>query len=175
MMDFDNTFKDHVAKREEFSGKEFLMWRNSNGSSNYAIFYVRVWGMLMVFGDCYEATYQWNFEEGFNLTSIAKFDLGYFTSKCRASPHGRDPFIWDGQAWSERQLACCLYWQGTARKALRELLRWFLHRSGKGLCVIACPEAAGVNITATMKSIGVELEWPPRTVTYQVVLAGTPK
>ena len=38
--------------------------------------------------------------------------------------------------------------------------------------IIACPEACGVNLTATMQKIGIELEWPPENVAYQIVLAG---
>jgi hypothetical protein len=37
--------------------------------------------------------------------------------------------------------------------------------------VFLVPEAHGLNVTATMKSIGIELEWPPKTVTYQIALA----
>ena len=73
--------------------------------------------------------------------------------------------------WSERQLACCLYWQGTARKQLRELTDKFIEIHPECI-IIPVPEAMGVNVTATMKSIGHELEWPPRTVAYQVALAG---
>jgi hypothetical protein len=35
-----------------------------------------------------------------------------------------------------------------------------------------CPEALGLNVTATMRMIGIDLEWPPREFTYQVALAG---
>ena len=45
--------------------------------------------------------------------------------------------------WSGRQLACCLYWQGTARKAL-------------------CNELV----------THIELEWPPEKTAYQIVLVG---
>ena len=38
--------------------------------------------------------------------------------------------------------------------------------------ILTTPEACGVNITETMKKIGVNLEWPPRSVTYQVAIAG---
>ena len=38
-----------------------------------------------------------------------------------------------------------------------------------------CPEAMGLDVTATMKSIGVVLEWPPRELAVQVALAGTLK
>lgn len=74
--------------------------------------------------------------------------------------------------WSDRQCRCCLYWQPKARKQLREKIVEFL-KAHRGLFVVKNPEASGVNLTATMKKVGVELEWPPQTVTYQIVLAGT--
>jgi len=74
--------------------------------------------------------------------------------------------------WSQRQLECCLYWQGTARKQLRAECRRFVEEMGKGWLMSSCPEAQGVNLTDTMRSIGIELEWPPVTVAYQIVLAG---
>lgn len=80
--------------------------------------------------------------------------------------------------WSQRQLECCLYWQGTARKALRREIKAFgdsgaWKASTENDCgVVECPEACGVDLTATMKAIGIVLEWPPKTVAYQIVLAG---
>jgi hypothetical protein len=76
--------------------------------------------------------------------------------------------------WSERQLRCCLYWQGTARAALRRKIEAFL-AGQPGLLAITCPEACGVDVTATMSSLGIELEWPPVSVAYRVALVGTPK
>lgn len=78
--------------------------------------------------------------------------------------------------WSLRQCECCLYWQGTARKALYAEVRKFLYteRQGRPWRVIACPEAQGVNVTETMKQVGIVLEWPPKTVAYQVALCGFP-
>jgi len=75
--------------------------------------------------------------------------------------------------WSLRQLRCCLYWQNTARKALRGKVKSVLEDlpDYEGLY---CPEAYGVNVTATMADIGIELEWPPIQVAYQVALAGKP-
>jgi len=75
--------------------------------------------------------------------------------------------------WSERQLRCCLYWQGTARSVLRDEVEAFL-REHPGLHVLTCPEACGVDVTETMRSVGVELQWPPLTLAYHVALAGTP-
>ena len=80
--------------------------------------------------------------------------------------------------WTERQLANCLYWQGTARKQLGAVIKCFKQqhlprRFGvrEVAAVSRIPEAHGVNVTATMKTLGVELEWPPKTVTYQVAIA----
>lgn len=75
--------------------------------------------------------------------------------------------------WSWAQLTCCLYWQGAARKYLRAKI---LHALAEhpALRAETCPEAMGVDVTATMKSIGVELEWPPKTKTVQVALVAYP-
>ena len=81
--------------------------------------------------------------------------------------------------WSQRQLECCLYWQGTARAALNITIHEFLYGyartakpSAPPLFVTTCPEAMGVNVTETMKSLGVVLEWPPKKFTHHVALAG---
>ena len=76
--------------------------------------------------------------------------------------------------WSDRQAYCCLYWQGTARKQLREKIRLFL-ADHRGLKVVGCPEAQGFNVNGAMAGIGITLEWPPRGAAYQVVVAGTRK
>lgn len=75
--------------------------------------------------------------------------------------------------WSQRQLECCLYWQNTARKQLREIINEFLWTPGK-YRIVECPEAQGVNVTETMRRVDIELEWPPRIYAYQIVLAGCP-
>lgn len=97
------------------------------------------------------------------------FDLGAHVARMR----DKHP------EWSDRQLACCLYWQPKARKQLRNVIThhhswWMKQPSFRGvLRVIACPEAQGVNLTATMASAGIFLEWPPQQVAYQIVLAGS--
>lgn len=92
-----------------------------------------------------------------------RFDIGAHTKRMR----DRHP------EWSDRQLLCCLYWQGTARKALRKKVSTFVEISGE--CrVLYCPEACGVNITLLMKSLGHLLEWPPQKHAYQIALAGKP-
>lgn len=81
--------------------------------------------------------------------------------------------------WSERQLLNCLYWQGTARKHLRdEIARFHEHMMfvspGIRYVVLTTPEACGVDVTQTMRDAGVTLEWPARTIAYQVAIAGEP-
>ncbi len=73
--------------------------------------------------------------------------------------------------WSDRQSHCCLYWQPKARKQLRAKIAKFKEQYS-GFHIIQNPEAHGVNLTATMREVGIELEWPPITVAYQIVLAG---
>ena len=76
--------------------------------------------------------------------------------------------------WSQRQVECCLYWQGKANKKLREAVadvRYYLESRGNWELVNdLIPEAMGVNITATMKNIGIELEWPPKNIVRKVAL-----
>lgn len=78
--------------------------------------------------------------------------------------------------WSKRQLECCLYWQGTARKELKIVIKIFLGTvlgiTGEKPSIVLAPEAMGVNVTETMKKVGIELEWPPVNVAYQIAFAG---
>ena len=75
--------------------------------------------------------------------------------------------------WSRRQLECCLYWQGTARKQLKQLIEEYENPRPKGMFFITTtPEAMGVNVTKTMRNAGVVLEWPPVNVVYQIAIAG---
>jgi hypothetical protein len=76
--------------------------------------------------------------------------------------------------WTRRQLECCLYWQPKARKQLKIILNEFLHEH-KDYFVVVCPEACGVNLTDTMALVGINLEWPPKSKTYQIILAGIRK
>jgi hypothetical protein len=90
-----------------------------------------------------------------------RFDLAAHVARMRARHPG----------WTDRQLRCCRYWQPGARRELRGRIREFLE-GHRGWAVVACPEACGVNVTATMESIGIMLEWPPIRFAYQVALAG---
>lgn len=74
--------------------------------------------------------------------------------------------------WSNKQCACCLYWQGTARKQLRKRIDNFKMTYPDTFISIR-PEAMGINVTASLANVGINLEWPPKTVTYQVAIAGS--
>jgi len=73
--------------------------------------------------------------------------------------------------WSDKQVKCVLYWQGTARKYLKQKIMMFKD-SFPDYIIIRCPEAQGVNLTETMKNAGIVLEWPPENMAYQIVLGG---
>lgn len=76
--------------------------------------------------------------------------------------------------WSDYQLRCVLYWQPKARKQLKEKIIEFKKQHPE--CTVnACPEAMGVNVTETMKSIGIILDWPPKKTSYQIAIAGIKK
>lgn len=79
--------------------------------------------------------------------------------------------------WSDRQCACCLYWQGTVRKWLRKEVAYNLSRTalfdGGELISTDCPEAMGVDVTATMKQSGIILEWPPKKIVRKIAFIGT--
>ncbi|MEW6524077.1 MAG: hypothetical protein AB1445_11030 [Bacillota bacterium] len=94
---------------------------------------------------------------------VGQFDLeSHMVRMCQKHPH-----------WTERQLRNCRYWQGTARKALRLQLASFL-ATHPGYSAATAPEAMGVEVTATLRRAGVELEWPVRRVARQVALCAIP-
>jgi hypothetical protein len=78
--------------------------------------------------------------------------------------------------WTDRQLRNCLYWQPRARRQLRNrVVAFFLQPGHDGYAVDYGPEAGGVDVTATLRRAGIELEWPPRRIARQVALLGMPK
>lgn len=97
---------------------------------------------------------------------VTEFDLGEHVERMRTAHPG----------WSDAQLRCCLYWQGGARKRLKsEILLFILSHAEQPYKVTSVPEAMGVNVTATLRQAGIELEWPPVRVARQVALAAIPR
>ncbi len=88
------------------------------------------------------------------------FDLGAHVEKMRKKHPN----------WSMRQLRNLLYWQGTARKNFRLIVKKFLEDYPD--YDICSPEGMGVDVTATMATVGIKLDWPPTKLTYLIVFAG---
>lgn len=78
--------------------------------------------------------------------------------------------------WTEKQCACCLYWQGGVRKKLKEKVDRTIQHYYKGeensIQITDCPEAMGVDVTSTMKNVGVRLEWPPKRIVRKITFIG---
>lgn len=90
-----------------------------------------------------------------------KFDLGEHVNRMKeAHPE-----------WTEYQTKCCLYWQGSVRKKLKTVVEELLRANDKFYAMYS-PEAHGVNMTRTMKNIGIELEWPPERWVWKIALLG---
>jgi hypothetical protein len=70
--------------------------------------------------------------------------------------------------FSDYQLRCPIYWQGHLRKELRDFVA--KHPVEGFLGALWTPEAMGVDVTATCKQVGIELQWPPMEKSYMVVL-----
>lgn len=77
--------------------------------------------------------------------------------------------------WTEAQLLNVLYWQGTAKKSLKNRITDFNELFRKeGYYSTTSPEAMGVDVTLTMKNAGISLEWPTRKNVYKIAFAGIP-
>jgi len=110
------------------------------------------------------------FDQYFDLNQpvyavVNEFDLAAHVDRMRAKHPD----------WSQRQLVCCRYWQTRARKQLRAKIdRAFqaLHfpKDSSGYVIVNCPEAMGVNVTETLMTEGIILEWPPKKIARQVAL-----
>ena len=59
--------------------------------------------------------------------------------------------------WSDRQCQCVLYWQGTSRKQMKERVAKAVWELGTTAST-SCPEAMGVNVYATAKLNGLNLD-----------------
>ncbi|MGI6684911.1 MAG: hypothetical protein ACOX47_05415 [Bacillota bacterium] len=73
--------------------------------------------------------------------------------------------------WSEKQLASTRFWYAKAKKELRDGINKFL-QDHRDYDATSCPEGLGVNVTETLKNVGILLKWPPEDIAYQVALAG---
>lgn len=79
--------------------------------------------------------------------------------------------------WSPRQLVNSRHWQNSVLARLRREVNYNLGRSplfdgSKNLVATYCPEAMGVNVTETMKNVGLILEWPPVNIVHKIAFVG---
>lgn len=74
--------------------------------------------------------------------------------------------------WSYRQCSCVLYWQPSAKKKLLEKIN--KTQIPAGYEIVKLPEGMGVDVTGTLASAGITLEWPPVNIARQVVLVAAP-
>ena len=101
------------------------------------------------------------------LAVVVHFNIGQHMQRMKEKHPG----------WSDRQCACCLYWQGGVKKKLRQEIAYNITRrplfDGYVLAATDCPEAMGVDITATMRQVGIMLEWPPKKIVRKIAFIGT--
>ena len=106
------------------------------------------------------------FEDVYDLTKpiyavVNEFDLGEHVERMKIKQPN----------WTYRQLSCVLYWQPKARKALKEKVKEALN-THKEYSVTYCPEGMGINVTQTMKNVGVILEWENIKIARQIAFIG---
>lgn len=75
--------------------------------------------------------------------------------------------------WSERQLGCCLYWQGGVRKRLREFAGNFVMEN-MGTEFSTCPEAMGVHVINTLKKFNIPIKKDIDDTVFKVAMIGYP-
>ena len=75
--------------------------------------------------------------------------------------------------WSDRQARCVLYWQNTVRKSLRIAINSFTWQH-PGTTSTLLPEAMGVNVIATAKKVGIDIEVKPEKIVAKIALVGFP-
>ena len=73
--------------------------------------------------------------------------------------------------WTDKQINCVLYWQGSARKQLTSKINCFLMEYPEYEANIT-PEAMGVDMIKTMASVGITICFPPVDIVYKIALAG---
>jgi len=93
-----------------------------------------------------------------------KFDLAEYVAKKRL----------EHSNWTQRALENPRHWQGHVRSILREACETRC-RVYPDYVSVTNAEAMGVNLTDTLRNVGIILEWPPRKAVYQVSLLAKPK
>ncbi len=90
-----------------------------------------------------------------------EFDLGRYIERMR----DKHP------DWTDRQLRCVLYWQGSVNKELRLLIKATFDLNNL-LRITSCPEAMGVNVIETARLAGLPVELKPKNRVYKIAIGG---
>lgn len=85
-----------------------------------------------------------------------------------------DRMKWLHPNWTERQLACCLYWQNTVRSNLMSGIRFFMQDHPEVIYTLL-PEAMGVQVILTARKAGIPIEIKPKKMIHKIALVGYPK
>jgi hypothetical protein len=96
--------KDHVAEQRRVDEYTELHVHKP-GTGFYSMWFLYKNGLLIVWGDCYDAIYQWHSSIG-AIEDVARCDLDYFASKCLASPYGRGYRTWNYDVAEEYVKGC---------------------------------------------------------------------
>ena len=94
---------------------------------------------------------------------VEKFDLGAHAKRMKEK-HPK---------WSDRQCRCVLYWQAGVKSRLKEKTKLILYNK-LGTIATDCPEAMGVNVTTTLRRLGLPIKNKPDGTVYKVALVGYP-
>lgn len=96
---FCSSVEEHDALFRRFSSLDSvtiltLDWKAPKTFINSLFFQIRG-NTLLAFGDLYDAVYSWSSPISWNW--LAGLGIGYFSEKCRASPHGAGGLRWNAE------------------------------------------------------------------------------
>ncbi|MFA5733260.1 MAG: DUF2284 domain-containing protein [Acidithiobacillus sp.] len=78
------------------------------------------------------------------------------------------------ESWSDRQCKCVLYWQKGANKILKEYALSILKQK-QNTRITTCPEAMGVNVILTLRSLSIPIKTKPVDIVYKAIFIGFKK
>ncbi len=96
--------------------------------------------------------------------AVLKFDLADFKKKMKVKHPD----------WSDRKLACCLYWQAGLKRKLKDICLLFM-KENPGTVITFYPEALGINVFQTVAKFGLKIERNPQQQVLKIALIGYPK
>jgi hypothetical protein len=78
--------------------------------------------------------------------------------------------------WSDKQCACCLYWQNGVRRELKKFTNDFRQTIGlRDYDYNLIPEAMGLNVFGTARKHGIPMKRNPYDILYKIAFVGVLK